>query len=134
MEFAVASSLPFLLSVQRARRRGSVARIVVASAASVRQGDFMPFAFYEPYRRRVSKARYRVPNGPACDRGPIGRGDLRFRITNSALAAETVPRRPTRDGRARRSDVAIETMRIPASVFRLPPRQAEGTPYARARP
>jgi len=70
--------------------------------------------------------RSRVTNRPACDRGLVGRGDLRLWIADDALAAWAVPRRRTRGGQARFSDLAIETLLVLASVFRLPLRQAEG--------
>jgi len=86
----------------------------------------MPFRFHEPRRHRVPKARYRVTNWPEYDRGLVGRGDLRLWIADDALAAWAAPRRRTRGGQARFSDLAIETVLGPASVFRLPLRQAEG--------
>jgi hypothetical protein len=86
----------------------------------------MPFKFHEPRRHRVPKARYRVTNWPDYDRGLVGRGDLRLWITDEALAAWAAPRRRTRGGQARFSDLAIETVLVLASVFRLPLRQAEG--------
>jgi hypothetical protein len=86
----------------------------------------MPFKFHEPRRHRVPKARYRVTNWPDYDRGLVGRGDLRLWIADEALAAWAAPRRRTRGGQARFSDLAIETVLVLASVFRLPLRQAEG--------
>ena len=86
----------------------------------------MPFKFHEPRRHRVPKARHRVTNWPGYDRGLVGRGDLRLWIADEALAAWAAPRRRTRGGQARFSDLAIETVLVLASVFRLPLRQAEG--------
>jgi hypothetical protein len=86
----------------------------------------MPFKFHEPRRHRVPKARYRVTNWPEYDRGLVGRGDLRLWIAENALAAWVAPRRRTRGGQARFSDLAIETVLMLASLFRLPLRQAEG--------
>jgi hypothetical protein len=74
----------------------------------------------------VPKARYRVTNWPTYDSGLVELGDLRLWITGDALAAWTAPRRRTRGGQARFSDLAIETVLMLASVFRLPLRQAEG--------
>ena len=87
----------------------------------------MPFKFHEPRRHRVPKARcYRVTNWPEYDRGLVGRGDLRLWIAEEALVAWSAPRRRTRGGQARFSDLAIETVLLVATVFRLPLRQAEG--------
>ena len=86
----------------------------------------MPFKFHEPRRRRIPRARYRVTNWPEYDRGLVGRGDLRLWIAEDALIAWAAPRRRTRGGQARFSDLAIETVLMLASVFRLPLRQAEG--------
>ena len=86
----------------------------------------MPFKFHEPRRRRIPRARYRVTNWPEHDRGLVGRGDLRLWIAEDALIAWAAPRRRTRGGQARFSDLAIETVLMLASVFRLPLRQAEG--------
>ena len=86
----------------------------------------MPFKLHEPHRHRVPKARYRVDNWPAYDRGLVERGDLRFWIAEEALAAWAAPPRRTRGGQARFSDLAIETVLMLATVFCLPLRQAEG--------
>src|SRR5689334_1680275 len=86
----------------------------------------MPFKFHEARRHRIPRARYRVTNWPAYDRGLVGRGDLRLWIADDALAAWTAPRRRSRGGQARFSDLAIATVLMLASVFRLPLRQAEG--------
>jgi len=74
----------------------------------------------------VPKARYRVTNWPAYDRGLVGRGDLRLWIADDPLAAWAAPRRRTRGGQARFSDLAIAMVLVLASVFRLPLRQTEG--------
>src|SRR5919107_1343128 len=86
----------------------------------------MPFRFHEPRRHRVPKARYRVTNRPAYDRGLVELGDVRLWIAGEALAAWAAPRRRTRGGRARFSDLAIGTVLMLASLSRLPLRQAEG--------
>ncbi len=86
----------------------------------------MPFKFHEPRRHRIPRARHRVTNWPEYDRGLVGRGDLRLWIAEGALAAWAAPRRRTRGGQARFSDLAIEAVLMPASLFRLPLRQAEG--------
>ena len=86
----------------------------------------MPFKFHEPRRHRIPRARYRVTNWPEYDRGLVGRGDLRLWIAEEALVAWAAPRRRTRGGQARFSDLAIETVLMLGSLFRLPLRQAEG--------
>jgi hypothetical protein len=86
----------------------------------------MPFKFHEPRRHRIPRARYRVTNWPEYDRGLVGRGDLRLWIAEEALAAWAAPRRRARGGQARFSDLAIEAVLMPGSLFRLPLRQAEG--------
>ena len=77
----------------------------------------MPFKFHEPRRHRVPKARYRVTNWPDYDRGLVGRGDLRLWIADDALAAWAAPRRRTRGGQARFSDLAIETVLVLARAM-----------------
>lgn len=95
----------------------------------------MPFKFHEPRRHQVPKARYRVTNWPEYDRGLVGRGDLRLWIADDALAAWAAPRRRTRGGQARFSNLAIETVLVLASVFRLPPASdAASTTTRRAMP
>jgi hypothetical protein len=86
----------------------------------------MPFKFHQPRRHRIPIARYRVTNWPEYDRGLVGRGDLRLWIAEEALAAWTAPLRQTRGGQARFSDLAIETVLMLGSLFRLPLRQPEG--------
>lgn len=86
----------------------------------------MPFKFHEPRRHKIPRARYRVTNWPDYDRGLVERGDIRFWISEEALTAWAAPRRGTRGGQARYSDLAIETVLMLAAVFRLPLRQAEG--------
>jgi len=72
--------------------------------------------FHQPRRHRVPKALYRVTNWPDDDRGLIGRGDVRLWIANDAPAAWAAPRRRTRGGQARFSDLAIETVLMPAGA------------------
>jgi hypothetical protein len=86
----------------------------------------MPFKFHQSRRHRIPVARYRVTNWPEYDRGLVGRGDLRLWIAEEALVAWAAPRRQTRGGQARFSDLAIETVLMLGSLFRLPLRQAEG--------
>jgi Transposase DDE domain len=86
----------------------------------------MPFEFHEPRRHRIPPARYRVTNWPDYDRGLVERGDLRLWIAEEALSAWAAPRRRTRGGQARFSDLAIEAVLMLASLFRLALRQAEG--------
>jgi len=86
----------------------------------------MPYKFHEPRRHRIPRARYRVTNWSEYDRGLVGRGDLRLWLSEDALAAWVAPRRQTRGGQARFSDLAIEAVLMLASLFRLPLRQAEG--------
>ncbi|MEM1346884.1 MAG: IS5 family transposase, partial [Pseudomonadota bacterium] len=86
----------------------------------------MPFKFHEPHRDKILRARYKVTNWPEYDRGLVQRGDLRFWISEDALAAWAAPRRTTRGGQARFSNLAIETVLMLATVYRLQLRQAEG--------
>ncbi|MEO1459434.1 MAG: IS5 family transposase [Pseudomonadota bacterium] len=86
----------------------------------------MPFKHHEPRRHRIPRARYRVTNWPEYDRGLVQRGDIRVWISEEALAAWSAPRRRSRGGQRRYSDLAIETVLMLATVFRLPLRQAEG--------
>jgi hypothetical protein len=74
----------------------------------------------------MPRARYRVTNWPAYDRGLVGRGDLWLWIAEEALAAWAAARRQSRGGQARFSGLATAAVLMLGSLFRLPPRQAEG--------
>ncbi|MEM7528189.1 MAG: IS5 family transposase [Pseudomonadota bacterium] len=86
----------------------------------------MPYKHHQPRRDKIPRARYRVTNWPDYDRGLVRRGDIRFWVSEEALAGWAAPRRRTRGGQPRYSDLAIETVLMLATVYRLPLRQAEG--------
>ncbi|MEM7497982.1 MAG: transposase [Pseudomonadota bacterium] len=68
-----------------------------------------------------------MANWPEYDRGLVECGDTRFWISDEALTTWAAPRRRTRGGQARYSDLAIEAVLMLATVYRRPLRQAEGS-------
>ena len=85
----------------------------------------MPFKHNAARRRRIPKARYRVTNWPAYEAGLRRRGDVTFRVEESALAGWRAPRRTTPGGQPRYSDLAIELVLSVRLVFHRALRQAE---------
>ncbi|MCA3643354.1 MAG: transposase [Methylobacterium sp.] len=86
----------------------------------------MPFKFHESRRRHIPKARHRVRNWAAYDRGLVGRGDVRVWLSDGAIAGWRAACRTTPGGQRRFSNLAIETTLILGAVMRLPLRQTEG--------
>ncbi|WP_282606263.1 hypothetical protein [Pelagibius sp. Alg239-R121] len=69
----------------------------------------MPFRYHDAYRHTFEKARYRVTNWQDCERGPVQRGDILFRIEESALGAWPAPLRKIPGEQAVIFKLAIET-------------------------
>ncbi|MBP2444088.1 hypothetical protein JOH51_001527 [Rhizobium leguminosarum] len=70
--------------------------------------------------------KFKVTNWPEYEAGLRERGSLTLWLTPEALAGWTAPRRTTRGGQPRYSDLAIETTLTLGLVFGLRLRQAEG--------
>jgi hypothetical protein len=86
----------------------------------------MPFKNNASRRRRIPMMRYRVTNWPEYEACLKERGSLTLWVTPEALAAWRAPRRKTRGGQPRYSDLAIETALTLGCVFGMQLRQTEG--------
>ncbi|MEO1582855.1 MAG: IS5 family transposase [Pseudomonadota bacterium] len=86
----------------------------------------MPNKHNDPRRHHIPRARYKVENWPEYDRGLVQRGDIRFWISDEALAGWIAPSRATPGGQQKFSNLAIEATLVLGTVFKLPLRQTEG--------
>ncbi|WP_192360797.1 IS5 family transposase, partial [Mesorhizobium mediterraneum] len=86
----------------------------------------MPFKHNATRRHRIPKMKYKVTNWPDYEAGLRRRGSLTLWMAEEALAAWQAPRRKTRGGQPRYSDLAIETVLTLGCVFGLRLRQSEG--------
>jgi hypothetical protein len=87
---------------------------------------FMPFKHNSARRHRIPKMKFRVTNWAEYESGLRERGSVTFWLSNDALAAWHAPKRNTRGGQPRYSDLAIEASLKSGLVFDLPLRQIEG--------
>lgn len=86
----------------------------------------MPHKFNAGRRDKILKQKYRVTNWSEYNEGLRQRGDLTVWISDDALVLWSAPRRTTRGGQARYSDLAIEICLTLGIVFRQPLRQTQG--------
>jgi hypothetical protein len=86
----------------------------------------MPFKHNSACRHRIDKMKFGVTNWPEYEAGLRRRGSLTRWLTPEALSGWQAPRRKTRGGRQRYSDLAIETTLTLGLVFGLRLRQIEG--------
>ena len=86
----------------------------------------MPFKHNASRRHHIEKTKFRVTNWPEYEAGLRRRGSLTLWLTPDALSGWQAPRRKTRGGQHRYSDLAIETTLTLGLVFGLRLRQAEG--------
>ncbi|KUY84951.1 transposase [Burkholderia cepacia] len=86
----------------------------------------MPHKHNAARRHHIPKMTHRVTNGPEYEAGLRSRGSLTLWITPEALAQWRAPRRTTRGGQPRYSDLAIETTLMLGSAFQMRLRQTEG--------
>ena len=75
---------------------------------------------------KIPKQKYRVTNGAEYNEGSRRRGDLTVWIHEEALGLWSAPRRSTRGGPRRYSDLAIELCLTRGFVFKQPLRQTQG--------
>ncbi|PIO42637.1 hypothetical protein B5P45_22365 [Phyllobacterium zundukense] len=87
---------------------------------------FMPFKYNSARRYRIPKMKYKVTNWSEYEAGLRQRGSVTFWLSDEALAAWHAPKRKTRGGQPRYSDLAIEASLKSGLVFDLPLRQIEG--------
>jgi len=86
----------------------------------------MPHKFNASHRHKFAKKRYRVMNWAEYNESLRQRGDLTVWITTEALKLWTGPRRKTRGGQQRYSDMAITICLTLGVVYKLPLRQTQG--------
>ncbi|WP_208246201.1 IS5-like element ISRm33 family transposase (plasmid) [Rhizobium sp. T1470] len=86
----------------------------------------MPFKHNAARRHRIGRMKFKVTNWPEYEAGLRRRGSLTLWLTPEALAMWLAPRRTTRGGQPRYSDLAIETALTLGLVFGLRLRQLEG--------
>ncbi|QND44275.1 IS5 family transposase (plasmid) [Rhizobium lusitanum] len=86
----------------------------------------MPFKHNACRRHRIGKMKFKVTNWREYDTGLRRRGSLTLWVTPEALSSWQAPKRTTRGGQPRYSDLAIETALTLGLVFDLRLRQTEG--------
>jgi hypothetical protein len=86
----------------------------------------MPHKFNADHRDKIPKQKYRVTNWAEYDEGLRRRGDLTVWIDENTLGLWAPPRRKTRGGQRRYSDLAIELCLTLGVVFKQPLRQTQG--------
>lgn len=86
----------------------------------------MPFKHNAARRHRIGKMKFKVTNWPEYEAGLRRRGGLTLSITPEAMSSWQAPKRTTRGGQPRYSDLAIETALTLGLVFGLRLRQTEG--------
>lgn len=86
----------------------------------------MPFKHNASRRHRIGKMKFKVTNWAEYEAGLRRRGSLTLWMTPEALSSWQAPKRTTRGGQPRYSDLAIETALTLGLVFGLGLRQTEG--------
>ncbi|GAC1045955.1 hypothetical protein thsrh120_59600 [Rhizobium sp. No.120] len=86
----------------------------------------MPFKPNASRRHRIGKMKFKVTNWAEYEAGLRRRGSLMLWMTPEALSSWQAPKRTTRGGQPRYSDLAIETALTLGLVFGLRLRQTEG--------
>ena len=86
----------------------------------------MPFKHNASRRHRIGKMKFKVTNWAEYEAGLRRRGSLTLWVTPEALSSWHAPKRTTRGGQSRYSDLAIETALTLGLVFGLRLRQTEG--------
>lgn len=86
----------------------------------------MPFKYNSPRRHRIPKMKFKVTNWAEYEAGLRQRGSITFWLSEDVLAAWHAPKRKTRGGQPRYSDLAVATSLTTGLVFDLALRQIEG--------
>ena len=86
----------------------------------------MPHKFNAARRHKFDKAQYRVINWAEYNESLRQRGDLTIWVSDEAQSVWSAPRRTSRGGQRRYSDLAIETCLTLRTAYRLPLRQTQG--------
>lgn len=85
----------------------------------------MPFKHNSSRRHRIGKMKFKVTSWAEYEADPRRRGSLTLWITPEALSSWQAPKRTTRGGQPRYSDLAIETVLTLGLVFGLRLRQTK---------
>tara|TARA_R110002049_G_scaffold63411_2_gene168592 strand:- start:156 stop:824 length:669 start_codon:yes stop_codon:yes gene_type:complete len=86
----------------------------------------MPHKFNVARRGKIPKQKYRVTNWPEYNEGLRQRGVLTIWMSEDAIRPWVAPRRVTRGGQRKYSNLAIEMCLTLDMVFRQPLRQTQG--------
>ena len=86
----------------------------------------MPHKFNAARRHKFDKAQYRVINWAEYNESLRQRGDLTIWVNDEAQSVWRAPRRTSRGGQRRYSDLAIETCLTLRTAYRLGLRQTQG--------
>lgn len=86
----------------------------------------MPHKFNAARRHKFAKKRYRLSSWPVYNESLRQRGDLTIWVTGAALGQWSAPRRSTRGGQPKYSDMAITICLTLGVVYKLPLRQTQG--------
>ncbi|MFS8050678.1 IS5 family transposase [Rhizobium sp. BR 314] len=86
----------------------------------------MPFKHNSSRRHRIGKMKFKVTNWAEYEAGLGRRGSLTLWMTPEALSSWQAPKRTTRGGQPRYSDLAIETVLTLGLAYGLRLRQTEG--------
>ena len=86
----------------------------------------MPHKFNAARRHKFDKAQYRVINWAEYNESLRQRGDLTIWVSEQAQSVWRAPRRTSRGGQRRYSDLAIETCLTLRTAYRLGLRQTQG--------
>ncbi|MEM6889919.1 MAG: IS5 family transposase [Pseudomonadota bacterium] len=86
----------------------------------------MPYKFNDTRRDKFSMANYRVTNCSEYNKSLRQRGDVTIWVSDDVVQNWSSPRRKTRGGQSRCSDLAIEACLTLRVVFRLPLKQTQG--------
>ena len=86
----------------------------------------MPHKFNAARRHKFDKAQYRVINWAEYNESLRQRGDLTIWVSDEAQSVWRAPRRTSRGGQRRYSDLAIETCLTLRTAYRLGLRQTQG--------
>ena len=86
----------------------------------------MPHKFNATRRHKIARQKYRVTNWATYNESLRRRGDLTVWVSDEALRLWSAPRRTTRGGQRKYSDLAIELCLTLGVVFKQPLRQTQG--------
>ena len=86
----------------------------------------MPLKFNAPRRHKFDKAPYRVTNWSDCNESLRQRGDLTILINENTQGLWIAPRRTSRCGQRKYSDLAIELCLSLRTAYRLGLRRTQG--------